>query len=433
MRMHRHLRMVATSLLVATCVLQPFNAAFARAGQFFIVGHHRFQLPPPVQAVPTVNVKDFGAKGDGTTDDTTSIQNAVTSAQSSNKGVFFPPGTYLHNNVLTFGSIAVTGSGATCTLQAGDPNNTAVILTGANASIKNIVISSTGLTGSSNGTHPKTATVLVQTATQFTVANDTIVQGPGRWGVMLQKSSVGNVSAIAFDGQGTAGNAGVVIDGCFNVSILGNLFQNEDICVALFPFSGLLSGFGSQFIAIIGNQCGNVTFPTRTAAVNDAASNTMTISQNTVQLAANNIGTAAFQLTDDTNVQVFSNEVWNGFNGLVASSAILGLSNAVVSGNTFRNLGSSALLAKPGILGSVGVQFLSNSFGECGMGDPSLNSAVITAIGSAPKVANVKIMNNTYFGHTNLLINYVFAPNVPPANISGNTQTQTALPGVPNN
>ncbi|KAK4945368.1 hypothetical protein LTR66_014403, partial [Elasticomyces elasticus] len=51
------------------------------------------------------NVKDFGAAGDGTTDDTAAIQNAITSGNRCGKGcdsstvtpalVYFPPGTYL--------------------------------------------------------------------------------------------------------------------------------------------------------------------------------------------------------------------------------------------------------------------------------------------------------------------------------------------------
>ncbi len=43
-----------------------------------------------------LDVRDWGAKGDGTTDDTTAIQNALNAAESYGGGiVFFPPGTYL--------------------------------------------------------------------------------------------------------------------------------------------------------------------------------------------------------------------------------------------------------------------------------------------------------------------------------------------------
>ncbi len=42
-----------------------------------------------------INVKEFGAKGDGTTNDTTSIQAALNAVPASGGMVFFPPGNYL--------------------------------------------------------------------------------------------------------------------------------------------------------------------------------------------------------------------------------------------------------------------------------------------------------------------------------------------------
>lgn len=49
----------------------------------------------------TVSVKDFGAVGDGVTDDTAAIQAALNFGASNNKSVFFPDGTFKINTGLT--------------------------------------------------------------------------------------------------------------------------------------------------------------------------------------------------------------------------------------------------------------------------------------------------------------------------------------------
>jgi len=48
---------------------------------------------------PYVNVKSYGAIGDGTTDDTTAINAAITAAGTDGT-VFFPKGTYLVSSTL---------------------------------------------------------------------------------------------------------------------------------------------------------------------------------------------------------------------------------------------------------------------------------------------------------------------------------------------
>src|SRR5690606_13441909 len=55
------------------------------------------------------SVKDFGAKGDGVTDDTESIRNALNSPASI---IFLPPGTYLvSDRILVPNGKSVVGSG----------------------------------------------------------------------------------------------------------------------------------------------------------------------------------------------------------------------------------------------------------------------------------------------------------------------------------
>lgn len=52
----------------------------------------------------SVSVKDFGATGNGTTDDTAAIQLAVTAAYAQEKALYFPAGTYLMASTITMGN-----------------------------------------------------------------------------------------------------------------------------------------------------------------------------------------------------------------------------------------------------------------------------------------------------------------------------------------
>jgi hypothetical protein len=67
----------------------------------------------PVKAT-FINVQDYGAVGNGTTDDTTAIQNAINAAESNLIRLEFPMGTYIISGSLTIPSgIEINGNGAT--------------------------------------------------------------------------------------------------------------------------------------------------------------------------------------------------------------------------------------------------------------------------------------------------------------------------------
>ena len=61
----------------------------------------------------SVSVKDFGAVGDGSTDDTTAIQNAINAAATG--GIYIPPGTYKISSTLVIKG-GITGAGVTATI-----------------------------------------------------------------------------------------------------------------------------------------------------------------------------------------------------------------------------------------------------------------------------------------------------------------------------
>lgn len=85
----------------------------------------------------TYNVRLYGAKGDGSTNDNTPIQNAVNAAQSAGGGeIYFPKGSYVTGQItITNGHVTVRGEG---------PENSILIPNAANISI--LVFSNGGVT-----------------------------------------------------------------------------------------------------------------------------------------------------------------------------------------------------------------------------------------------------------------------------------------------
>jgi parallel beta-helix repeat protein len=76
-------------------------------------------MPASVTKLPIYNVKDFGAIGDGVTDDTAAIQAALDAAGVTSGGVFVPEGTYkIASSINLLSNIVVAGVGPLTKLQA---------------------------------------------------------------------------------------------------------------------------------------------------------------------------------------------------------------------------------------------------------------------------------------------------------------------------
>src|SRR5262249_40966639 len=150
----------------------------------------------------------------------------------------------------------------------------------------------------------------------------------------------------------------------------------------------------SQFIAVISNTMGNVTFPTNSIAVFATAITDLKIAQNTIQMA-NSSTSVPIELNQCDLCTVQGNNLWGGAAGVFVQNA--GPVGNLVVQNTFHNCGGSAVLV--GNAASSTIQIISNTFGECGL---LAIASVIQVAGADASASTTYIANNSYQGHTNL-------------------------------
>lgn len=74
--------------------------------------------------VRVINVKDFGAKGDGSTDDSAAIKSAIAALPQSNAKLYFPAGDYRCGTIVITGKkhLTICGDGWPCTIIKSNAN-----------------------------------------------------------------------------------------------------------------------------------------------------------------------------------------------------------------------------------------------------------------------------------------------------------------------
>lgn len=119
---------------------------FLQSGTGAVVRNFRSKL------AETVSIKDFGATGNGTTDDTTAVQAAINSLTAG--VVVFPAGTYIISaKIILKSNVSLTGLGATITYTVPYADDTGMF-DDNNSAVENITIQ--GFVFNGNGTWTST-------------------------------------------------------------------------------------------------------------------------------------------------------------------------------------------------------------------------------------------------------------------------------------
>lgn len=253
-----------------------------------------------VSGSPVVNVKDFGAKGNGSSDDAAAIQAAIDSVQTLGGLVYFPSGIYIIKTQIFFYSCQVLFFEKGATLKQG-------------AAINNLLMTYCAAdTTEYNGTHDAiiygatfdggaftTNNTLVGTvhAKNIIFENCTIKNAYGIWHNMEINSSY-NVKVVNCDFEGsrkTGANGELLQIDALNGestwpwanrgSIDGTVSQYIEICGCFFhdnpiaPAIGNHSGVGNKFIRI--HDCIFDTNTSTRGAINLDNSKDVTIYDNT--------------------------------------------------------------------------------------------------------------------------------------------------------
>ena len=184
----------------------------------------------------TVSVSDFGAVGNGTTDDTTAIQNAL---NSGIKQITFVPGkTYLINGGLTCSTAGVNiiATGATIKLKNNAASLSMLTLTGANSTVNGGTWD--GNKDSGNSTGDTSASFNVRMAADYcTVKNITSIN---TWGMSIK--GFGNFMSALNNNIKNTGIYGIFFDGSTSVSHYGNKAIGNIIDMS----NGIISGGQNQ-------------------------------------------------------------------------------------------------------------------------------------------------------------------------------------------
>ncbi|PWT96711.1 MAG: hypothetical protein C5B53_08965 [Candidatus Melainabacteria bacterium] len=347
----------------------------------------------PVAASGTLNVKTFGAIGNGQTDDSAAINSALVQAKAQQAALFFPHGDYLFAADLIDDSVVMFGDNNTG-LHA--TNGSKIVLTGNKAALTNFRITSSGSLPAS--------LVYVTNATNFSVCHNRI-EGPANVDLQVRYSTNGNVLNNDLD---KADNTNLYAIGSSNVCYDRNQIDGKAVIGLEFDLGGnqanntvirnVFAGDNTQTILVLGLQNSSIN--------------------HNILKDSDGFGIGLFGTGFSVNnIVIDSNDIKGASEGIVFN----GVENLTISNNIIKHSNLDAIQDTGGGSGTLAITnntIINAGFAKAVPPPPVL--AVILVSNSA--YSSVTITNNRYLGGAHDLT-YFIDSQFHTATITGNTTT----------
>ena len=333
-----------------------------------------------------ISIADYGAVGDGKTDDTAAIQAAFNYAEANGLGVYIPPGTYNYSNNLTATGIKVMGAGNTSILAATNQADENLALEGNGGSLSDMEL--TAPSGSRLQT-AASAKIGIYGATNFSVDNVTIT-GAGSAGMIVMGASNGQI----YDNTVTGTNADGIqmVAGSNNLTVYNNtVYKTGDDGISAVSYQS--AGPAVSNITIENN---NISGNVGGRGITDLGSNNINILNNTV--TGGTAGYAGIYIASEDQY-----ETWGVSNVLVQGNT-LNATGGATSGHGAIEVYDSTGLAISGLTingnsinnsEKAGITFLNSGTTNALIENNTINGTNDVGISATGAPAQLTVVNNT--------------------------------------
>lgn len=327
----------------STSITPVIPSSVDRAGKFLKFDNNG---APIAQSMPSpfVSVKDFGAVGDGQTDDTAAIQTAINTTAAAGQTLYFPAGTYrivpatlkdwegtplgegqmtvafvMPSNMCVYGDVGATLKLANSVSTLAAPKRLALFF--SNVPVSNIRFY--GLTMDMNGLNNRFSPLA---PTTFRLYNQAMIHITGTIGGVAARGDNVQIDSCKF--LNTAGTSCIVMAQSNSVGV--TLGKNWSVTNCLFKNNGLDTNDHSSIFAWANDVvCANNTFTADTMFPNGIVGNS---------------GSFVAYEVHGRNQRFVNNLVENYWQGMwVASNLTSDADNIVIANNTFSPINFAAI------------------------------------------------------------------------------------------